>query len=270
MTDDKPPFIPMDMSPGDRRPDDPLEPEELAAAPVAAPPAPEPEPAPPPPAPEPAPAPIVAAAPPPPAPPPPPPFEIDPRPTWEPAPLAPRPPWRPPVPKPVGDTDMEAAAMAPTWDAGPPSSDPPPPPLPPVTAATDAFVIDPDHFAIAETEDEDDLIQDRAVGWLGRLFGAHAELAVDAAARAERTRGWTTRTMLIAAVTLLILNAHSLQTWSATLQPQWGSETLRLVSGEWAGQLQAVGLDEPRRRIHAAYQTSKTLHWDGSVNRPVR
>ncbi len=142
----------------------------------------------------------------------------------------------------------------------PPAAPAPSPQLSPL-----GFDVDPDHFAIAETEDADDLIPDRAFAWLGRMFGASAEFVDDPIARAERTRGWTTRTILLATLLLLVLNAHSLSTWASTLPPQWGSETLRLVSGEWYVQTQAVGLDEPRRRVHAAYQTTKTLGWDGSV-----
>jgi hypothetical protein len=161
---------------------------------------------------------------------------------------------------------MEAPVQ--TFDTNPPSEPPAPPPTASAGAGADpwAFVVDPDHFAIAETEEDDgEPLQDRGLTWLARLFGAQGELDESSAARAARTLGWTSRTILFAAITLLVLNARSIETWASTLPPQWGSETLRLVSAEWAERTKAIGLDEPRRRVHAAYQTSKTLSWDGTV-----
>ena len=110
---------------------------------------------------------------------------------------------------------------------------------------------------------------DRGFGWFGRLVGDRAEIDESAAARAERARGWTSRTILIAALLMLVFNARALQSWASTLPPQWGTETLRLVAGEWAGRLQDAGFDEPRRRAHAAYETTKTLDWKGGVGRSV-
>ncbi|HWE46937.1 MAG TPA: hypothetical protein VG407_13005 [Caulobacteraceae bacterium] len=184
---------------------------------------------------------------------------------WQPAPLAERPPWRPPSQRAAFAAEpLEPFPAAQTFDTSPPpiqtfdAREPTPPPR--------VFEhVDPDHFAIAETDDGADTIFDSGFGWFGRLVGDQSELAESAAARAERALGWTSRTILIAALLMLVFNARSLQSWASTLPPQWGSETLRLVAGEWAGRLQDAGFDEPRRRAHAAYETSKTLRWDGSV-----
>ena len=182
--------------------------------------------------------------------------------TWQPAPLEPRPPWRPPSQA----ASAPAAPQAPiapsdpvqTFDARPTE---PPPPAPPVREH-----IDPDHFAIAETDDGADTVLDRGFGLLGHLIGDRAELDESAAARAERARGWTSRTILIAVLLMLVFNARALQTWASTLPPQWGTETpCALVAGEWAGRSQDADFDEPRRRTHAAYETSKTLDWKGGV-----
>jgi hypothetical protein len=189
---------------------------------------------------------------------------------WQPAPLAERPPWRPPSerqafasepldPFPAAQSFDAAPAPVQTFDAREPTAPPP-----------RVFEhVDPDHFAIAETDDGADTVFDRGFGWFGRLVGDRTELAESAAARAERALGWTSRTILIAALLMLVFNSRSLSTWASTLPPQWGSETLRLVAGEWSGRLQDAGFDEPRRRAHAAYETSKTLDWKGGV-RPQR
>jgi hypothetical protein len=182
---------------------------------------------------------------------------------WSPAPLEPRPPLRPP----------EAAVAAPVAPQAPVQTYDAPPPvqtfdardLHPLLHAAVREHVDPDHFAIAETDDGADTVLDRSFGWVGRLVGDRAELDESSAARAERALGWTSRTILIAVLLMLIFNAKSLPSWASTLPPQWGTETLRLVTGEWAGRLQDGGFDEPRRRTHAAYETSKTLDWKGAV-----
>ena len=182
---------------------------------------------------------------------------------WTPAPLEPRPPWRPPEP---AGAAAPVAPQAPvqTYDAPPVQTFDARDLHPPLSAAAREH-IDPDHFAIAETDDGADTVFDRGFGWLGRLIGDRGELDESGAARAERALGWTSRTILIAVLLMLLFNARSLPSWASTLPPQWGTETLRLVTGEWAGRLQDAGFDEPRRRTHAAYETSKTLDWKGGV-----
>jgi hypothetical protein len=171
---------------------------------------------------------------------------------WAPEPLQPRPPWQPAAPREQAQAAVEA------WDASPAGGPSPRP-------AQQYDEVDPDHFAIAEGDDGADTILDGLFGWFGRSFADASEINESEDARAERAKGWTSRTILIAALALLVMNARSISTWASTLDPQWGTETLRLVSGEWAGRLQDAGFDEPRRRVHAAYQTSKTLDWKGGV-----
>ena len=174
---------------------------------------------------------------------------------WTPAPLEGRPPWQPPI-------ERVVAASAPPTLAAPVQTFDAREPAPPAPAHEH---VDPDHFAIAETDDGFDTVLDRGFGWFARLVGDHAELAESAAARADRALGWTSRTILIATLLMLVFNARALQNWTSTLPPAWGTETLRLVASEWAGRLQDAGFDEPRRRAHAAYETSKTLDWKGRV-----
>jgi hypothetical protein len=181
--------------------------------------------------------------------------------TWQPAPLEPRPPWRPPT------NPSPAPASVQTFDAAPPPVEtfdardlhPPAPPSRPALER-----VDPDHFAIAETDDGADTVLDRSFAWFGRIVGDQTELAESAAARAERALGWTSRVILFAVLLMLVFNARSLQSWASTLPPQWGTETLRLVAGEWADRLQGAGFDEPRRRVHTAYEKSKAMGQGGA------
>jgi hypothetical protein len=117
--------------------------------------------------------------------------------------------------------------------------------------------VDPNHFAIAETDYAEDSFLDDLWAWLAERIGDRSEVYEDDEATAERARRWTTRTIAVAALTLLVLNAPSLKTWASTLPPTWGSETLRQISGDWADRLAEIGLDEPRRSMHDAYEGLK-------------
>jgi hypothetical protein len=90
---------------------------------------------------------------------------------------------------------------------------------------------DPGHFVVAE-EDVDELT-------------------------ADRTRRWTTRTIIVAALFMLVFNAHSLQVWSAAMKPNWATQTIREISNIWADRVAQLGLDEPRARVREAYERLK-------------
>ena len=77
---------------------------------------------------------------------------------------------------------------------------------------------------------------------------AHDDLA------AARTRRWISRTILFAALTLLVLNAASLHSWATTLPAGWGSETIRELADTWSDRLAMLGLDRPRKTIHDQYE----------------
>jgi hypothetical protein len=131
----------------------------------------------------------------------------------------------------------------------------------PPEAPTAAPVVDPDHFAIAETDYSDESFLDDLWAWLADRIGDRSEVYEDDEAIAERARRWTTRTIAIAALFLLVLNALSLKVWASTLPPTWGSETLRLVAGEWFDRTSAIGLDQPRKSVHDAYEAQKQRKW---------
>jgi hypothetical protein len=78
---------------------------------------------------------------------------------------------------------------------------------------------------------------------------------------ARRARGWTVRTVIVAALALALLNAHALQSWTTTLPPEWGGQTLRTLADAWYGRTTAAGLDRPRAAVHDAFEAKKTLVW---------
>ena len=78
---------------------------------------------------------------------------------------------------------------------------------------------------------------------------------------AHRARGWTTRTIILAALVLALLNAHSLQSWATTLPPDWGGQTVRALADAWSARTADAGLDKPRAAIHDAYEAKKSRTW---------
>lgn len=129
---------------------------------------------------------------------------------------------------------------------------------------------DPDHFAVSEEDYDTDNVLDRLYRWVAARVGAVTVAEdVDDQVLAERTRRWTSRTIAFATLTLLFLNAESLRSWTSTLEPSWGTETLRLVAGEWADRLKGVGLDAPRATIRETYEAQKAKTWDGQPKAPA-
>jgi hypothetical protein len=75
---------------------------------------------------------------------------------------------------------------------------------------------------------------------------------------AGRARRWTSRTILVAALFLLVFNAHALVTWSTTLPPNWATATIRDLSNVWEKRMTEAGLTGPREAVHARYESLKT------------
>ena len=86
---------------------------------------------------------------------------------------------------------------------------------------------------------------------------------------ADRARGWTSRTILIATVVLALLNAHALQSWVTTLAPSWSGQMIRRLVAAWSSRTEAAGLDRPRAAIHDAYEAKKALTWDDLASAPA-
>jgi hypothetical protein len=102
---------------------------------------------------------------------------------------------------------------------------------------------------------------DHPLARVGRFTGLKAEGYVPIEIQAERSRRWTTRTLLAATLVLALLNARSLSSWASTLAPTWGSVTVRELADVWSGRMAAAGLDGPRAGMRSAWQGGKALTW---------
>jgi hypothetical protein len=102
---------------------------------------------------------------------------------------------------------------------------------------------------------------DHPLAKVGRFTGLKPEGYVPIEIQAERSRRWTTRTVLAATLLLAVFNARSLSSWASTLAPTWGSVTVRELAEVWSSRMAAAGLDAPRAGMRSAWQGAKALTW---------
>ena len=87
---------------------------------------------------------------------------------------------------------------------------------------------------------------------------------------AARDLRWTTQTLVIAGLFLLVFNAVSPLNWSHQQAPGWVSETVEKVSEAWVGQLALVGTDMPRHGLREAWFDAKDARFPGQAPTPER
>lgn len=80
---------------------------------------------------------------------------------------------------------------------------------------------------------------------------------------AARDQRWTTQTLVIAGLFLLVFNAVSPLNWSHQQAPGWVSETVEKVSEAWVGQLALLGTDMPRHGLREAWFGAKDARFPG-------
>ncbi|WP_309629089.1 hypothetical protein [Brevundimonas sp.] len=80
---------------------------------------------------------------------------------------------------------------------------------------------------------------------------------------AARDRRWTSRTIVLATVFLLIFNAVSIQNWSRQQAPGWVTTTVRRLADVWAEQITQLGADQPRQTVRDGYETARDAEWAG-------
>ena len=115
--------------------------------------------------------------------------------------------------------------------------------------------MDGELHAILEAE------SDHPLAKVGRFTGLKPEGYVPIEIQAERSRRWTTRTLLATVAVLAVLNARSFSSWASTLAPTWGSVTVRELAEVWSSRMAAAGLDGPRAGMRSAWQGAKALTW---------
>jgi hypothetical protein len=106
-----------------------------------------------------------------------------------------------------------------------------------------------------------DVESDHPIARARRFAGLKPEGYVTLEVQAERSRRWTSRTLLTATVLLLVFNAHALESWASTLAPNWTTLTIRQLAEVWAGRMAAGGFDEPRADLRASWEGARKLTW---------
>ena len=84
---------------------------------------------------------------------------------------------------------------------------------------------------------------------------------------AARDRRWTSRTIVVATLFLLIFNAVSIQNWSRQQAPGWVTTTVRRMADVWAEQIAQLGADQPRQAVRDGYEASRDAEWAGTPKR---
>ena len=78
---------------------------------------------------------------------------------------------------------------------------------------------------------------------------------------AARDRRWTSRTILVSALFLLVFNAVSPLNWSRQQAPSWLQGTVQQMSEVWVGQLAVFGVDMPRQGVREAWMAARDMRF---------
>jgi hypothetical protein len=144
-------------------------------------------------------------------------------------------------------THRPESPFPPLYESLPPSQEPPP---------------DPPSDWI-ETADAHDLpTRENALVALGR-FAFPPAPPLDDEGLAARDRRWTSRTIVVATVFLLVFNAVSPLNWSRQQAPGWTKETVEALSEVWVQQLSAFGVDMPRQGLREAWAQARAARFVG-------
>lgn len=82
---------------------------------------------------------------------------------------------------------------------------------------------------------------------------------------AARDRRWTSRTVLVAAVFLLVFNAVSPLNWSRQQAPGWVQGTVQQLSEVWVAQLAVFGVDMPRQGLREIWTAARDARFIGQT-----
>ena len=74
---------------------------------------------------------------------------------------------------------------------------------------------------------------------------------------------WTSATIAIATILLLVLNADSIRGWFDELTPNALTERWRAPVTGWAGAAVHAGLDAPRATLHSSWQQVRKARFGG-------
>lgn len=85
---------------------------------------------------------------------------------------------------------------------------------------------------------------------------------------AARDRRWTTRTILVATVFLLVFNAASPLNWARQQPPGWLPQTVERLSEVWTEQLSVFGVDMPRQGLRESWRAAREARFIGQAPAP--
>jgi len=80
---------------------------------------------------------------------------------------------------------------------------------------------------------------------------------------AARDRRWTSRTIVLLTLFMLVFNAASLQNWSRQQAPGWLSSTVQQLSDVWSEQVAQLGADQPRTAVRDTYEAARDERFIG-------
>lgn len=75
--------------------------------------------------------------------------------------------------------------------------------------------------------------------------------------------GWTTATILLAALLLALFNAQSFRSWAEDLPPGPNTPALVRVASGWETAMATAGLGEPQTRMRRGWNRAQQTRWPG-------
>jgi len=80
----------------------------------------------------------------------------------------------------------------------------------------------------------------------------------------KRALGWTTLTIFVASLFLLVTNAFSIKSWIDEQPVSPLQARLASWAGEWQAATDALGLGAPRAELHALWKQAQAAKFDSS------
>lgn len=142
-------------------------------------------------------------------------------------------------------------------------------PFPPLYESLPPPPADPPSDWIQTADAHDLPTRENRLAALGR-FAFPPAPPLDDEGLAARDMRWTSRTLVVATVFLLVFNAVSPLNWSHQQAPGWVSETVERVSEAWVGQLALLGVDMPRQGLREAWFRARDARFVGQAPAPER
>ncbi|MGE0776552.1 MAG: hypothetical protein AB7L36_16140 [Sphingomonadaceae bacterium] len=78
----------------------------------------------------------------------------------------------------------------------------------------------------------------------------------------KRALGWTTLTIFVASLFLLVTNAFSIKSWIDEQPASPLQARLASWAGEWQSATDALGLGTPRAELHALWKKAQSAKFD--------